>query len=228
MTRRQAATVVVVALAMLLAACGGGGGGDTSALSADDDLAQRATLVLTDFPEGMSWKRETAPPDTTREADDRRLADCVGRPPPATLRTTIVDSESFTTADGGGRARSTVQVMKTEAIAKDDFVTLRTDRELACWRQQLDTQLERDNRRPPPAGSTSISRLDFGTLGDESAGLRYVSDGQVNPAGGRLVVDLLFVRQGRAELAVGFVGVGGNPSTDVERAVLTRMVARAG
>jgi hypothetical protein len=232
--RRVAAALVALVALVVAGACGGGGGGEGGgdgggggALSAEDETARAVNMRLNDLPSGAGWERLPAGIDQEGDEADRRFADCMDRPPPETLRVAVADSDDFSTRTGINRASSTVQVMRTEDIARDDFAALATDRAVECLKARLDDQLERDEG-PVPAAGTTLERIDFPPFGDDTAAFRYRADAGQGGQTVSLVVDLVFVRKGRLEISAGFVSSGQAVPATVQREAVEKMVARAG
>ena len=233
MRRAPAATAAAVALLVALAACGDGGGkGGTDSESAttgprdDATVAKEANLRLTDFP--TEWRSSPVDPATTAAATagNRTLALCMGRPAPEDIRTAEADSDDFSAQDTR-RVSSSVQLVRTEEIAKDDFAVLTGDKSLSCHKTGIDAEFAR--QLPASAApQTTIERLQLPTFGDETVAFR-VSATTINNNNQqvRTYIDLVFVRRGRAELSGSFLNVGTPFPTDLERTLLQRMVGRA-
>lgn len=224
--------VAVAVLLGLAAACGGGGGGGQAA---DDDLASTgdrddaalaadANLRISDFP--TEWQSSPIPQATveaTVEAN-RALADCMGRPRPEEIRTAVADSEDFSAQDTR-RVTSSVQVVRTEEIARDDFAVLRTDQALACHKSLIDAEFAR--QLPPEASpQTTIGLLDMPQFAEDTVAYRIVATVLDRGSQVRTYIDLVFVRKGRVEASVNFLNVGSAFPTDLQRSLLQRMVSR--
>ena len=218
-----------LALALVFAACGGGGddsegSGPTGA--ADDDIAQAANFRLTDFPPG--WERSPGALQRPDGPDDRRFAECLGRPYASEIRTSLANSDNFATGELT-RANSSAQVMRTQAIAEADFAALRSERALGCLGQRLDAQLaEQSPQGASPFTRRSLQRAEVPPMGDETLGFRMVVDAPSVAAGATLVVDQVFVRKGRVEISTSFVEKERPFPDELRHTLLTKLVERAG
>ena len=217
-------------LLLALAACGAGGSSSssTSATTGQRDdaaVAKDANLRLTDFP--TEWRSTPVDAATLAAAanENRTLALCMGRPAPEDIRTAEADSDDFSAQDTR-RVSSSVQLVKTEEIAKDDFAVLSGDKALSCHKAGIDAEFAR--QLPASAApQTTIERLQLPTFGDETVGYRISATTVNNGQQVRTLIDLVFVRRGRAELSGSFLNVGTPFPVDLERTLLQRMVGRA-
>jgi len=227
------AAALAAALALALAACGGGDGvveddptlSPTTRDGGDFAVAAAVNLGLADFP--TEW-RSTPVPAATADANvenNRALADCMGRPRPEEIRTALADSEDFSAPDNR-RVTSSVQVVRTEELARDDFAALRTDQALACHKAQIDAEFAR--QLPPEASAqTAIERLpDFPLFGEETVAYRLVATTLERGGQVRRVIDLVFLRKGRVEASVNFLNLNSAFPADLQRTLLQRMVSR--
>lgn len=229
MRRLVAAAVAGI---VMLTACGGGGGGDTAEDDAtgttaaldDQARAREANLRLSDFP--MEWKSSPLPADAEQvnARNNRALAACMGRPPPEELRTAIADSNDFSAADTR-RVTSSVQLVRTEEIAREDFAALEGEKSLACHL----TQIESEFRRQLPAANPQVSmdRFEVPQFGDETVAFRVDATSLAEGVQIRTFIDLVFIRKGRAELSVSFINRGTPFPTELRQSLLQRMVGRA-
>lgn len=233
MTRRP---VTALVMALVLVACGGGGDdGDrveddptlapTTGVRDDAALARSANLRLADFP--TEWRSTPIPPGTAdaNVENNRALADCMGRPRPEEIRTALADSEDFSARDTR-RVTSSVQLVRTEDLARDDFAALRTDQALSCHKAQIDAEFAR--QLPPEASpQTAIERqADFPLFAEETVAYRVTATTLEQGAQVRRVIDLVFLRKGRVEASVNFLNVGTPFPPELQRTLLQRMVAR--
>jgi hypothetical protein len=229
---RRLVAAAVAGIVMLTACGGGGGGGDgpqddvtgTTAALDDQAKAREANLRLSDFP--TEWKSTPLPADAEQvnARNNRELAACMGRPPPEELRTAIADSNDFSAADTR-RVTSSVQLVRTEEIARDDFAALKGEKSLACHQ----TQVESEFRRQLPAASPQVSmdRFDLPQFGDETVGFRVDATSLAEGVQIRTFIDLVFIRKGRAELSVSFINRGTPFPAELRETLLQRMVGRA-
>jgi hypothetical protein len=190
----------------------------------DEGTARAANLRLTDFPPG--WERSPGGLRRLDTPDDLRFAECMGRPAGLATRTAAADSDNFSTGEFT-RANSSAQVMRTEEIARDDLAALRTERAVPCLRVRVDAELARQApANGPPFQQQALERLDFATLGDDTAAFRStVSAPSVGP-GVVLIIDHVFIRKGRVELSVAFVQRDAPFPNDLEQSLLGKMLGR--
>ncbi|MCA1844308.1 MAG: hypothetical protein LC792_14190 [Actinobacteria bacterium] len=226
MRHRLAAAAAGAVLLLVASGCGGGSGSSSPSTSAVDDqtLANGANLRLSDLP--AEWKSSplAAGSQAASEESDRAFADCMGRPPPETIRTARADSEDFS-AQETRRASSNVQVVRTVEIARDDFTALRTDKALECRKAQIDAEFRR--QVPDAVPQTTIERLDLPQFGDQSVAFRVTAVGLNQGQEIRTYIDLTFVQKGRAELSAGFINRSAPFPSDLEKSLVQRMVGRA-
>ncbi len=223
----------LVALLLVLTACGGGGGDDsaeddpiTSTTGNRDDATYVAdvNLRLSDFP--TEWESTPVPAATSEatEAGARALAECMGRPPPEELRSAIAYSDDFSAQDTR-RASSSVQLVHTADLAEADFAALRSDQALGCHKAQIDAEFAR--QLPPEASpQTAIERLELPQFAEETVAFRITATTLERGAQVRRIIDLVFVRKGRAEAAANFLNVGTPFPAELQRTLLQRMVSR--
>jgi hypothetical protein len=240
---RRGARLIAAAALVVAAGCSGGGsghgggGGQSSAQSGggaqatpttgargDQAIAQDANLRLSDFPAEFQSTPVPADAAAASEQDDIAFADCMGRPRPDQIRTATANSPDFSAQDTR-RASSTVQLVKTEAIASDDYAALRGDRALTCVKQQIDGEFARQLGASAP--TTTIERTTLPQFGDDTIAFRMVGTGQVQGQTVVTYLDLTFVRKGRAEISGGFINRATPFPADLERTLLQRMVGRA-
>jgi hypothetical protein len=228
-------TLVVTGLLLTVPLACGGGGDDNNGGAApgtpepgnasDDEIARAANLRLTDFPPG--WQRSPAAVRRPDSPEDVRFTECMGRPPSRENRTALADSDNFSTGRFT-RANSSVQVVRTEDIAREDLAALRTDRALPCLRERVEAQLAAQQPSgAPPFQQQSLNRLDVANVADETVAFRVtVSAPSVEP-GATLTIDQIFVRKGRVELNTSFIELDGAFSTDLAQTLVQKMAARA-
>lgn len=230
MTRALAAAVALV----LAVSCGGGGGGGdggggddavgTTAVRDDQAIARDINLKASDFP--TEWRGTPLPPDAeaVNARNSRALAECMGRPAPEEIRTALADSEDFSAIDTR-RVTSSVQVVRTEELAKGDFDALRTDRAVTCHKAQVEGEFRR--QLPDASPQVSLERLDLPRFGDETVAFRVDATSLAQGVQVRTFIDLVFVRKGRIEISANFINRTVPFPSDLERSLLQRMVGRA-
>lgn len=234
--RAACLTLAALVLAGGAAACGGSGSGSSgggagdpivqTAPAGDQGVADRANLVISDFP--PEWRATPLPADAAavNAANDRDFADCMGRPRPEEVRTANADSPDFSATDTR-RVSSSAQMVKTDEIARGDFVALKSDRGSSCLKQQIDREFARQLPASGPATTTTIERLDLPQFGEETAAYRLTATGVVEAQQVVTLIDLTFVRKGRAELSAAFINRSAPFPQDIQRSLLQRMVGRA-
>ncbi|MFN2502886.1 MAG: hypothetical protein ABR540_01395 [Acidimicrobiales bacterium] len=223
---KRCARLVLLGLSLVLPACGGGGDDSgSSSTDADEETAQAANWRLSDFPPG--WERDPAALRRPDSPDDLRFSACMGRPPAAELRTAIADSDNFSTGEFT-RANSSAQVMRTEAIAREDLAVLLTEKALPCLRDRLQAEL-RGQTPPggPPFELLTLERSEFPHVGDDTVSFRMTVAAPAVAAGATLVVDQVFVRKGRVEISTAFVHREQPLPGDLEESLVRKLVERA-
>jgi hypothetical protein len=220
------------------AACGGGGGstddsavgttvpaGPTTTPQGDQALVESVNLKLTDLP--LEWKSTplAAGAAADNQASQDAYAKCVGRPPPASVRTADADSLDFSALDTR-RASSNVETVQTEAIAKGDFAALRADIAVSCQKAQVDAEFA---RQLPAADTptTTIDRLNVGQYGDDTVAFRVIATSLAQGQTVTTYLDLVAVRKGRVEISAGFINRSAAFPADLEKTLLQTLVGRA-
>lgn len=229
-TRFARLTSTVALLACMAAACGGGGGGgdgDTAiptAPAGDQAVADRANLVITDFP--PEWRSTPVAPETAAVtlANERAFAQCMGRPPPDQDRTAVAYSADFNSTETR-RVASSAQVSKTVEVAQADFEAQRGDRALACHKAQIESEFRR--QLPNSAPQVAVERLNLPVFGDESLGFRLDISSTAEGGLVRTLIDLVFMRKQRTEVSVSFIERNAPFPQDLQRSLLLRAVSRA-
>ena len=224
--------VVAVLVLALAAACGGGGGGGEDASDPiidagprdDQTVARDANLRIADFP--TEWRSTPLPAGASDVslANDNAFADCMGRPRPAEVRVATADSPDFSARETT-RASSSVQVVRTEEIARDDFVALRGAKGAQCLKARIDAEFLRQ-LGPQAAATTTIEAYDLPTFGDESVGYRIQANSVAEGAQIRTYIDLAFVRKGKVQLSGAFQNRNTPFPSELQRTLLQRMVSR--
>ncbi len=224
-------TLAVAVLAGTAAACGGGGSsgesGEPSAQTApagDQAVADRATLVIADFP--PEWKATPVAPETSAVtvANDRAFAQCMGRPPPEQDRTAISYSADFNSTPTR-RVSSSAQLVKTVEVAQADFAAQRGNQAPACHKAQIESEFRR--QLPTSAPQVAVERLDIPVFGDESVAFRLDITSTAEGGLVRTLIDLVFMRKQRTEVAVNFIERNAPFPQDLQRSLLLRAVSRA-
>ena len=192
--------------------------------TSDQGRADYANLQITDFP--TEWKSTPVPAETTaaNAANERAFAQCMGRPPPDEERTVVVYSPDFSAADTR-RAAASVQLAKTVEIAQADFQAQRSDKAVACQKTQLEGEFRR--QLPGAAPQVAVERLDIPVFGDEAVAFRADVTSLAEGVQVRTLIDMVFVRKGRTEIAASFVNRTSAFPQDLQRSLLQRMVGRA-
>jgi len=236
LNRLSAVAAVALAALTLAAACGGGrggggGGGDErgddvvpTAPAGDQAVAERANLVIGDFP--PEWRATPVAAATSAQtlANERAFAQCMGRPPPDEDRTAVAYSADFNSAETR-RVASSAQTARTVEVARADFEAQRGDRALACHKAQIDSEFRR--QLPGSNPQTTVERLEVPVFGEETVGFRVDVTSVAQGGQVRTVIDLVFMRKGRAEVAVNFIERNAPFPQDLQRSLLLRAISRA-
>jgi hypothetical protein len=219
---RSMAAVAVVAFA--LAGCG------TSKPAVnprkDDPVIARAlVLKVRDMPSGWTG----TPPD--KDADDpaleKRIADCVGVEVPSRDDAVTVDGQDL--SKGTLSVSSSVSLLASAEQAKAEMAVLRNKKVLPCIERAVRDVLDamfREELSAVRIRSLTARPLPLPRVGDDRLGARIaasiVAAGRVL----RMVVDIAFVRTGRAGMSLAFLSVGAPFPTSLERAVLRKVDKR--
>jgi len=220
----------VLAFLALLGACTSGGGPkdktgtfpSTAKTSASDDaVVKRVVLRLDDLP--PEWAASPPADPVGQEGDNSRYAECVGRPDPKTIRTATVDSPQFHVEERS-RAVATVESMPDDRTAIDDFAAQAGPRGLPCLRERYRNQIDRQIDANKPESFT-IDPLPTPTYGDTTQAFRIVLTYPGSLPKGHL--DVVNVRKGRLEISFALLNAQQPFPADLERDVITKVVARA-
>lgn len=221
-------TLAVAVLASVATGCGGGGGDGEPAIQTsppgDQAIADRANLVITDFP--PEWHSTPLAPGTQAAtlANERAFAQCMGRPPPDEDRTAVAYSPDFSSTETR-RVASSAQTARTVEVAQADFEAQRGDRALGCHKAQIDGEFQR--QLPNSTPQTAIERLTLPVFGDETIAFRVDVTSMAQGGQVRTILDLVFMRKGRTEVAVNFIERNAPFPQELQRSLLLRAVSRA-
>jgi hypothetical protein len=133
--------VVAAAVLVLTAACGGGSKKDSATPSPTalskaqaESLAKAAVLTAADMP-GYKAEEQTKDPDD--EADDKRLAACLGTTKP----TYLAENAGLTFTKGELEVDSSADVAPSVAAAKAELAAFRSDKLKGCLRSEFEKLL---------------------------------------------------------------------------------------
>jgi hypothetical protein len=156
--------------------------------AADQALADRSILHLTDFTPGSGWS--PAPVPSSGNLHDPA---CAGRGFSDEGRVlTGKASSSFRAA--GLQIWSSAEVMKTEAMARSDARVTTSSVVVPCVSALIEKGL------PQQVRLVSVKRLAFPRVGDWSDAYRALLDVSVNGAKIRMQVDMVLVLRSRLEI----------------------------
>ncbi|MGI9022272.1 MAG: hypothetical protein ACR2HV_03350 [Acidimicrobiales bacterium] len=219
MTRSGARTpglAIAAALLLIGAACGGGGGSKTPTVAEDRATAERIVLTKADLP-GFT---EDATDDTSSGLDK-----CFGRSqlPGAKDNPRGVNGTDYTKDRGTLRVQSSAGIAEKEVEATQMF----SDFEAALSSQCLKDALKANVEASTPglrAGEVTSAPLPDPGVTDDSVATRLTIPISVDGERLSLVVDIMFLRQGRALATFSTLGQD-TPFPEAER---TRLVALVG
>jgi hypothetical protein len=199
---------------------GGCSGGSDAAKAA----VKNATVESADLP--ADWTRSPAPDPVGTEGDDSRYSACIGRPDPKRVRTATSDSDEFRQGDATWVTSRTL-TMPDESVAKADFDARRGDRAVPCLRNRFRNELDRRSVAGSAPQSVTVDRLPGLDFGDETVAFRATLTYPAGDTGPKTTyVDVVNVRKARVEIVVTLSSTQEPFPADLERDVVTRMVAR--
>jgi hypothetical protein len=230
---------VVVACA-LVASCGGCGGNDAprQELSlADQARAEKINFNAADFPAG--WAKAAAvgaAGEGGSDQVDRTIGECLTQEKEATLVTADASSEGF--ALGPLRVSSNVTFGRSEASARSDLASLKTERARFCFKQAIETVTRQLEPVPTSVDQTTTTlfladvRVDAlpaaARYGDDSVALRATAVLRtIRGADIPVVSDLVVFVKGRALVFASFVASPMPFPPELEQTLLTKIAARA-
>lgn len=243
-SRQSIATLcVALATATVLAACGSSANNTTTApksagtssssagdtrtpaqLAADKKLAQKASFVLSDFPDG--W--EAKPDDNSSTADDERavsaLAGCLHIDPSFVGQSDKSD-DSFTSPDfdapeGDETVSSNVGVTQSAAQAAQTVQAFAQPSAPACLGSFFNAEIAASIAKSPgdlqgaKIGKVTVGQVNFPTLNDRTVALRF--DVPISAKGLSIdaYLDLVIIQQGRSGALLTFQDLGSPFPTD--------------
>lgn len=202
------------------------GGPTTARLGTEQDaqLARTALLTLADFEPG--WSEVPNDPEDPFEAlydeRDRRLSECSGRPDSGDLIGASVgeakaETGTFTSPDTDSTIDSSVGLAPDVPTAIAGMAELEDPRLPACLQETfrwfiqtvIDSPPNPDNALPEGAsiGEVTVARLNVAPVGDQVVALRTTLPLQIGGITVTQYFDLVFVRSGRALVALQFGSV---------------------
>jgi hypothetical protein len=192
MARRSAALLAIAAAAFAAAAAATAATWPkTERNAADQALAQKSVLHLTDFAAGSGWST-ASPSGGSGSVDD---PSCNG-PAFSDVGRVLTGSASTSFKATGLQVWSSADVMQTVAMAEHDAEQLQSASVVPCLRATFTKNL------PKAAKLVSMGRLPFPHLGDWTDAYRALIDVAVNGMSVRLQVDLVLVRRSRVEITL--------------------------
>ena len=195
MTRRGIASTLVGA-ALALVASGAALAADAwpkrEPNAADQALAKKSIVHITDFAPGSGWSKA---PDSGGSSGMKDPAACKD-PAFSDEGRTVTGSASSSFKATGLQIWSSAEVMQTVAMARQDADQMRGGPLMPCLRAAFTKGL------PKTARLVSVNRLAFPRIGDWSDAYRALIDVTVTGAKVRLQVDMVLVLQKRIEITL--------------------------
>jgi hypothetical protein len=159
--------------------------------AADQALAKKSVLHITDFTPGSGWKAVSS---SSRSNGDAPAA-CKGPAFDQTGQITTGTADTSFEATGI-RVWSEADVMKTLAMARRDVKAVSGGPILSCLRSAFEKEL------PSEARFVSAKALPFPAVGDWSTAYRALIDVSVNGTKVRLQLDMVLVLDNRVEITL--------------------------
>jgi predicted small lipoprotein YifL len=213
--KKRVAALVLVPFLVVVAACGGDDGGlslptvtDAPAedprtqteLSADQDAAKSAVLVLSDFPTGEGWEARDHEDNSDLELQEK-LAACIGVPVEYFSGTTAHgQSEDF--VQGDDEVSSESDVLPTVEDAKAYVGIIARPEARACYEDLYGSFLQDAVEDGVNVDDINVGSLAVATHGDETAGMRITVALSRGDQDAELFVDYYVVRDGRSVAAL--------------------------
>jgi len=180
--------VLAAALATASAAAAAGSWPKLERSAADQALADRSILHLTDFAPGSGWS-----PAATPGSGSLHNPACAGRAFSDEGRVLTGKASSSFRATGL-QVWSSAEVMKTEAMARNDARGTTSSVVVPCVSALIKKGL------PQQVHLVSVKRLSFPRVGDWSDAYRALLDVSVNGTKIRMQVDMVLVLRSRVEI----------------------------
>jgi hypothetical protein len=217
LTRRLLPLLYVAALGLAAAAVAAGATWPRhEANAADQALAQRSILHLSDLPSGVGWT--SAPSGITGTGasfGDDPSCDGPAFSDEGRVLTGSADS-SFTAT--GVQVWSSAEVLKTLSMAQRDARVATSAAVLRC----LETGLRKS--LPSAAHLVSVDTLGFPPIGDWSAAYRAIVDVNVKGGTTRLQSDMILARVSRVEIS--FIQLAPSSISSIAKAAEVRFLRR--
>jgi hypothetical protein len=220
---------VAIVFGLLAAACGSSGSkgaAPTTAANAVNDraAAQRIVLLPRDVPAGWTGSKNTE--DAADQADDAKLAACVGASSDAD-QTAEVDGEEFEKGDAG--VSSQVVFVKTRGRFVQDVAAFRSHTFETCLRRLMEPSLKDSIERGSDdrLGPLSLNRFAPPQHGALSEGFRMRIP-VTSPGEGSVVIsiDIVVYGAGRAEMKLVFSNVNAPFDPALERTLSDTAAAK--
>jgi hypothetical protein len=159
--------------------------------AADQALAKKSVLHLTDFTPGSGWT--VAPKDDSSTGGSGSSVDSCQ----VDDRGKVVTGSAETSFKAPGfQVWSEADVMQTEAMVRLDVKQASDPALIACIRAALAKDMPKGTR------FISLKKLAFPTVGDWTMAYRALVDVSVNGATIRLQLDIVFAQNGRVEITL--------------------------
>ena len=234
--RHLAGLGAVVAACALVAGCGGNKP-EQELSPTDQTRAEKINFNAADFPAG--WSNATAAGaagEGGSDEVDRTIQECLAQEQAVSPVTADVSSEGFEL--GASRVSSNVTFVRTQASARSDLASLKTERATFCFKQAIETMTRELEPVPTSVDQTTTTvfladvRVELLPLaaryGDDSVALRAAATVRTIRGDDIAVTsDLVAFAKGRALVFASFVATPTAFPADLEQTLLTKIAARA-
>ena len=186
---------------------------------ADNALARRIVLNLSDFPSG--WRA-----DLSKEENDSTSA-CINLDFSDLTLTGRADSKDFAMGDNT-EATSVARIFQSTGQARGAFGKIASEKTAQCLADYFETEAKKDKdlkRQDVKVGDVSVGRLSFPSLGDRSAAYQIALSLETKDISPTVYLDLVLVQRSRANAVLLFVDVLSPFDENLKRS-LSRTVAR--
>jgi hypothetical protein len=236
MARVGAVVVIAVAACALLAGCGNDEP-KQELFPADQARAEKINFRAADFPAGWSKAVAAGAAGEGGSAQvDRTIDECLAQEQATSPVTADASSEDFEL--GALRVSSNVTFARSEAKARSDLASLKTERAMFCFKQAIQSMTRELEPVPTSVDQTTTTlfltdvRVEplpvTARYGDDSVALRATAllrtiRGDDIP----VTSDLVMFVKGRALVSASFVASPTPFPSDLEQTLMTSIAARA-
>ena len=197
----------------------------TDMAAADEAKAAKLVLVQADFPAG--WSASPPSPDPEGEAQDKKLAACVGAVDPDVSESAEVDGPDV--SKDNATVSTTATYVKTTEFAQSDLAAITGPKLESCIKDfggdALKSAFE-ESGASVTLKSIEIDPLTTQKYGDATVGRRIIATLAAEGQEIKVYFDLVFLLKGRAEVSAFFGNVGEPFDATLERDLLAKLAAK--